>query len=51
MEPKTHKIDELIEENKKLREGKEEKNRKVKILEKKCSELKSNYEGLENRLQ
>ena len=44
LEPKTKKIDELIEENKRLREGKDEKNRKSKILQKKFQDLKVSFD-------
>ena len=44
MEPKTKKIDDLIEENKKLREGRDEKSRKSKILEKKLQDFKFSFD-------
>lgn len=51
IEPKLVKMDELIESNKILREAKEERTRKIKILQKSNSELKAQNSDLMQRIE
>ncbi len=46
LEPKTRRVEELIQENKQIKQGREEKNMRIKALERTEKELKTRLQDM-----